>query len=143
MQRSQRDTQRRNDFSQFSASMTSYMTNNNGSLPKKFTNISENTEDAKNSDAAKYVNSTGKDPNGFVYQLYAGACKKQHWRQRHRYLSQIFPRLRCLWRPRIRQRYLLLRFQLESFLKILTANKNSPKHDGEFHLAVWVKLEGL
>ena len=75
MQRSQRDTQRRNDFSQFSAAMTSYMTNNNGSLPKKFTNVSESTEDASNKDAGKYVNSTGKDPNGFVYQLYVGTCK--------------------------------------------------------------------
>ena len=74
MQRSQRDTQRRNDFSQFSASMTSYMTNNNGSLPQKFTNVAENATDASTADAGKYINSTGKDPNGMVYQLYVATC---------------------------------------------------------------------
>jgi len=70
MQRSQRDTQRRNDFSAFSAAMTSYMTNNNGSLPAKFLRGTATSPQ----DAAKYVNSTGLDPNGFAYLLYVYTC---------------------------------------------------------------------
>ena len=63
MQRSQRDTQRRNDYAALSANMTSYMTNNNGSLPADGTLT-----------ASKYLNSTGKDPNGYTYTLTVKAC---------------------------------------------------------------------
>ena len=35
MQRSQRDTQRRQDYSALSSAITSYVTNNNGNLPKE------------------------------------------------------------------------------------------------------------
>ncbi len=78
MQRSQRDTQRRNDFSQFSAAMTSYMTNNNGSLPKSFVAAVGNTPDDANADpkdAAKYINDTGTDPNGFFYKMGIITCE--------------------------------------------------------------------
>ncbi len=65
MQRSQRDTQRRNDYSQLSAAMTSYMTNNNGSLPAVNATLAPD----------KYINSTGKDPNGITYTLKVIECK--------------------------------------------------------------------
>ena len=63
MQRSQRDTQRRNDYSQLSAAMTSYMTSNNGSLPA-----------AGKLDPSKYINDSGTDPSGFVYALNVIKC---------------------------------------------------------------------
>ncbi|MBQ3431114.1 type II secretion system protein [Candidatus Saccharibacteria bacterium] len=65
MQRSQRDTQRRNDYSALSANMTQYMTNNNGSLPSALTSA----------DSIKYINTTGNDPNGLTYELKAKSCK--------------------------------------------------------------------
>jgi len=65
LQASQRDTQRRNDYSALSAAMVAYMTNNNGALPEN-----------GSLDPAKYINSDGKDPNGDTYALevvdYAG-----------------------------------------------------------------------
>ena len=65
MQRSQRDTQRRNDYSALSANMVQYMTNNNGALP---TSLSS-------SDSIKYINATGNDPTGQTYQLSVKSCK--------------------------------------------------------------------
>ena len=65
MQRSQRDTQRRNDYSQLSAQITSYITNNNGSLPAVNATLLPE----------KYINSTGKDPNGIAYILKVVECK--------------------------------------------------------------------
>ncbi len=67
MQRSQRDTQRRNDFSALSANITQYMTNNNGKLPD--TTAKLGTDPAKN-----YINSTGEDPNGYTYNLTVADC---------------------------------------------------------------------
>ena len=64
MQRSQRDTQRRNDYSALSANMTQYMTNNNGSLPSALTSA----------DSVKYINTTGNDPDGLPYRLSVKAC---------------------------------------------------------------------
>ena len=58
MQRSQRDTQRRQDYANLSATMTNYITNNNGSLPK-----------VGKLDPSKYINSNGQDPDGYVYAL--------------------------------------------------------------------------
>ena len=59
MQRSQRDTQRRQDYSALSSAITSYVTNNNGNLPKVSATL----------DPAKYINSTSNDPNGLKYNL--------------------------------------------------------------------------
>ncbi len=70
MQRSQRDTQRRNDYSTLSAAMTSYMTNNNGKLP------TANSSNATVLDADKYVNDTGSDPDGYTYYVGAIVCDK-------------------------------------------------------------------
>lgn len=69
MQRSQRDTQRRNDYSALSANMTQYMTNNNGKLP---TAASGGTT----LDSSKYINSTGEDPEGYVYVLTVIECQE-------------------------------------------------------------------
>ena len=55
MQRAQRDTQRRNDYSTLSANLTMYITNNNGSLPATV--------------AATMVNSQGTDPEGNTYSI--------------------------------------------------------------------------
>jgi len=63
MQRSQRDTQRRNDYSALSSNMTAFMTNNNGKLPS-----------AGKLDPSKYINGTGKDPEGYVYALTVVVC---------------------------------------------------------------------
>ena len=63
MQRSQRDTQRRNDYSALSANMTSYITNNNGKLPG-----------AGSLEPEKYINEDGEDPNGFDYVLNVKQC---------------------------------------------------------------------
>lgn len=58
LQRSQRDTQRRNDYSQLAANIQGYITNNGGDLPK-----ATNTNLA----ADKYINADGTDPNGLLY----------------------------------------------------------------------------
>ena len=63
MQRSQRDTQRRNDYATLSANITNYITNNNGRLPG-------NTDGTVTTLAAKtYINVEGKDPSGTAYTL--------------------------------------------------------------------------
>ena len=68
MQRSQRDTQRRNDYAAFSANITGYMTNNNGALPAD--------GDGKLA-ADKYVNTTGTDPDGNTYMIHVVTCGQQ------------------------------------------------------------------
>ena len=55
LQRSQRDTQRRQDYANLSANITTYMVNNGGKLPENGINTLA---------ASKYINATGKDPNG-------------------------------------------------------------------------------
>ena len=64
MQKSQRDTQRRNDFATLAANMSAFMTNNNGKLPTALTSA----------DSKKYINDEGKDPNGFTYNLNVTTC---------------------------------------------------------------------
>ena len=59
MQRSQRDTQRRQDYSALSSAITSYITNNNGNLPKVGATL----------DPSRYINATGNDPNGLKYDI--------------------------------------------------------------------------
>ena len=59
LQRSQRDTQRRQDYADLSSAISSYMTNNNGQLPP------ENADLAAN----QYINSTGQDPKGNDYTI--------------------------------------------------------------------------
>ena len=65
MQRAQRDTQRRNDYSALSSNMTNYITNNNGKLP------AQGKGTAQTLTASTYINTDGKDPRGVAYTLKA------------------------------------------------------------------------
>lgn len=89
LQRSQRDTQRRNDYSMLSTAVTSYITNNGGRVSK----LTDSTSGVKTSkmkkdgegkvvsggelDSTKWINAEGTDPNGYPYNLYA--CKFSSW----------------------------------------------------------------
>ena len=79
LQRSQRDTQRRNDYAMLSTAITNYMTNNRGSLPAKSAATALNTDNTYKSglNPATYLNSTGEDPNGFTYKIAIAVCKSQ------------------------------------------------------------------
>jgi len=57
MQRSQRDTQRRNDYAALSAGLVQYMTNNNGKMPTAATGLD------------KLLNSQGQGPTGTNYTV--------------------------------------------------------------------------
>lgn len=59
LQRSQRDTQRRQDYADLSANILNYMTNNGGNLPSAGTDLEE----------SKFLNSKGKDPTGTDYTI--------------------------------------------------------------------------
>ncbi len=59
LQRSQRDTQRRQDYADLSSAISSYMTNNNGKLPKQGANLAAN----------QYINKSGQDPKGRNYTI--------------------------------------------------------------------------
>ena len=61
LQRSQRDTQRRNDYSMLSTAISNYLTNNGGS----FKNLTGEL------DPMTYINENGTDPNGYYYSLNA------------------------------------------------------------------------
>ena len=71
LQRSQRDTQRRQDYADLSAAISSYSTNNNGVLARLVGG--KNATSCKNlsTSATQYINKDGKDPNGNDYNLYA------------------------------------------------------------------------
>ena len=58
LQRSQRDTQRRQDYADLSSAIANFTTNNNGRLPA-----------AGTLDAAQYINKDGTDPKGNAYAL--------------------------------------------------------------------------
>ena len=66
MQRSQRDTQRRQDYAALSSNITNFITNNNGKLPAEAKTGGNIVFDAK-----KYINTDGTDPRGIVYELKA------------------------------------------------------------------------
>ena len=70
LQRSQRDTQRRNDYAALSTSVTSYMTNNNGKLPVDDTDSTN--KKCKTKFTNTQINQEGTDPNGESYDLYCG-----------------------------------------------------------------------
>lgn len=67
LQRNQRDTQRRNDYSMLSSAITSYASNNGGKIDRLA------TQDAckGNLDAKVFINQEGNDPNGQPYTLHA------------------------------------------------------------------------
>ena len=64
LQRSQRDTQRRDDYGMLSAAITSYSASNGGKLTNLY-----GTSACKTLDASKYINETGNDPDGIPYIL--------------------------------------------------------------------------
>lgn len=72
LQRSQRDAQRRNDYSMLSTQVTSYITNNGGRISKL------TKEGAKKLDEKQWINAEGTDPNGYSYTLYA--CSYDQWK---------------------------------------------------------------
>ena len=76
MQRNQRDTQRRNDYSMLSSAITSYSSSNQGKLYRLAGATSSVTE-SKNKvlDAKTYINKEGQDPNGKDYVLTAYTWK--------------------------------------------------------------------
>ena len=59
LQRSQRDTQRRQDYANLEAAIENYITNNNGKLPPTTATLTP----------SQYINSTGQDPRGNNYVL--------------------------------------------------------------------------
>ena len=70
MQRNQRDTQRRNDYSALSAALTQYMNNNNGKLPLE----NAGTTATIYLNPADFVNTTGKNSNGDYYEVRMTKC---------------------------------------------------------------------
>lgn len=62
MQRNQRDTQRRNDYSALSTSITNYMTNNNGRFPAAC-DSSAATPGGICKDTTRYINNSDNDGN--------------------------------------------------------------------------------
>lgn len=79
LQRSQRDTQRRNDYSMLSTAVTNYISNNNGRLTK----LVNDTTSGKELLSKTWINSEGLDPNGRPYYLkaftYDGWAKNSYW----------------------------------------------------------------
>ena len=73
LQRSQRDTQRRNDYSMLSTAISNYATNNNGKLNNIVTSNNK-------LNPATYINERGEDPDGFFYNLRV--CKFNEWKSK-------------------------------------------------------------
>ncbi len=71
LQRSQRDTQRRNDYSMLSTAVSSYISNNGGKLS---TIAPTNGTDTTTLTAKDYINKDGTDPEGKSYILKAITC---------------------------------------------------------------------
>ena len=67
LQRSQRNTQRRDDYSMLVTAVNSYMASNNGKLYNLVG--SPTSTDVKSLTPSRWINSTGEDPNGNQYQL--------------------------------------------------------------------------
>jgi hypothetical protein len=70
LQRSQRNTQRRDDYSMLVTAVNSYMASNNGKLSA----LANSTGIL---DASRWVNNTGTDPNGNPYEVQAYVIDKQ------------------------------------------------------------------
>ena len=71
LQRSQRNTQRRDDYSMLVTAVNSYMASNNGKLENLFKKGSSTVNPNKTLDPARWINSTGEDPNGNPYEITA------------------------------------------------------------------------
>ena len=68
LQRSQRNTQRRDDYSMLSTAVTNYMSNNGGRLSKI---LGSSTTGPTYLDPARWINEEGSDPNGNPYEVVA------------------------------------------------------------------------
>ena len=77
LQRSQRDTQRRNDYSMLSSAITSFSTSNQGKLYRLAGANKATEETCLQLSASKYINADGADPNGQGYQVWA--CTWKGW----------------------------------------------------------------
>ena len=74
LQRSQRNTQRRDDYSMLVTAVNSYMSSNNGKINNLVANGgSSGGINGKKSklDPTRWINSTGEDPNGNPYEAWA------------------------------------------------------------------------
>ncbi|MDO4526941.1 MAG: type II secretion system protein [Candidatus Saccharibacteria bacterium] len=78
LQRSQRNTQRRNDYSMLSSAITSYMSSNNGKIANLL-KTGSSTSTKKQLDPVRWVNSTGLDPNGNPYDVIAYSTNGYTW----------------------------------------------------------------
>ena len=67
LQRSQRNTQRRDDYSMLVTAVNSYMASNNG----KLNNLAQKQSDKNVLSASRWINSSGQDPNGNDYRVEA------------------------------------------------------------------------
>lgn len=71
LQRSQKDTQRRDDYSMLSAAISSYSASNNGRLYKLAGATNSSANSSSTLTASKYINDTGEDPDGEPYVVRA------------------------------------------------------------------------
>jgi prepilin-type N-terminal cleavage/methylation domain-containing protein len=79
LQRSQRNTQRRDDYSMLVTAVNSYMSSNNGKIENLVMNGSKSGgADKRYSklDPTRWINSTGEDPNGNPYEVWAYTFKE-------------------------------------------------------------------
>ncbi|MBQ3445315.1 type II secretion system protein [Candidatus Saccharibacteria bacterium] len=72
LQRNQRNTQRRDDYSMLSTAVTNYMSNNGGRLSKIYNGL-----EGRRLDPTRWINSEGTDPNGNMYEI--GAFSYDGW----------------------------------------------------------------
>ncbi|MBQ9018227.1 type II secretion system protein [Candidatus Saccharibacteria bacterium] len=75
LQRSQRDTQRRNDYGMLSSAISSYSASNGGKLFRLAGATSKSGSSCKSINPKTYINATGEDPNGYDYQVVACTWK--------------------------------------------------------------------
>lgn len=71
LQRSQRNTQRRDDYSMLVTAVNNYMASNNG----KLSNLVK-TNDPATLEPTRWINNTGEDPNGNQYVIKAYSWKQ-------------------------------------------------------------------
>ena len=74
LQRSQRDTQRRNDYSMLSTAVSNYITNNGGKTTTLATAVDSSNATKAAETAKKFINQSGEDPNGYIYELKVVDC---------------------------------------------------------------------
>ncbi len=67
LQRSQGDTQRRQDYAMLSSAITAYATNNNNKLDR----LTGNASSAELTPASEWINKTGEDPDRNEYKIKA------------------------------------------------------------------------